>query len=102
MTIQSFIEKAIEGGWSPYARNVVAHELPLEQAVKAMRRSTRDAEILLDPLAWKAVGKVEGWPDEHWQGIYREYAEKNAIARMHRMIDALAEGKTIEQYLETL
>lgn len=59
----------------------------------------------LDPEAWKAVGKVEGWPgiDQPYQngdGKWREIPWWQF--NMHRLIDALAEGKTIEQYIETL
>jgi len=48
MSIKEFIEKAIEGGrYKDYG------EVP-----------TNGSEILLDPKAWEAVGKVEGWEDE--------------------------------------
>lgn len=60
--------------------------------------------VLLDPLAWQAVAKVEGWR----QGFY-EYGSANEavemapyMVKMHLMIDALCEGKTIEEYLATL
>jgi hypothetical protein len=105
MTIQSFIEKAIEGGWWPkpshYAIEFVEGE-PKETL-------TNYSAILLDPLAWKAVGKVEGWcegtpcqpngecSDCGFQGHQVEW-----LMRQHDMLDALADGKTIEQYLETL
>ena len=86
---KDFIEKAIKGGWK--------QSLP-----KFVLNTTIDINnIFLDPLAWQAVGKVEGWrtrkcekeiciPCNDWK-----YA-------MHRMIDALAEGKSVEQFLQTL
>lgn len=93
MTIQKFIDKAIEGGWTdafmranPHMEKEYLHE-------NYVARLARDIErVLLDPEAWKAMGKVEGWgpPLKVW------------LMCMHGMIDALAEGKTIEQYLETL
>lgn len=46
--------------------------------------------ILLDPEAWKAVGKVEEWA---------HYETKD---HFFYFIDAVWKGKTIEQYLETL
>jgi len=89
------------------------------------------AGIYLDPEAWKAVGKVEGWKEwyygwfvnkphggewkwvehkdgtVHWGGAPNE--APNIVTHqdgwkyhMHRMIDALNEGKTIEEFLETL
>lgn len=92
MKIITFIEKAIEGGWNHPKEDCSYCETPVEV-------------ILLDPLAWQAVGKVEGWQDV--QAGYREsdgliLYESGWKRRMHRMIDALAEGKTITQFLETL
>lgn len=117
MTIQQFIEKAIEGGWKaankPYLdrsetgwATVGFHEVSVNVLMW-------HHEILLDPEAWKAVGKMEGW-DSQWEvstGLLNEYgdvpmSEGKIIDRweyeMHRMIDALADGKSVEQYLETL
>lgn len=71
MTIKEFIEKAIEGGW-------------------IVRASLTHLEILFDPLAWKAVGKVAGW-DRH-----RTY--ENFIG----MAVDLWDGKTTEEYIATL
>lgn len=74
MTIQQFIEKAKLGGYSEYADDIRG--------------------MLLDSLAWKAVGKVEGWEanGDRYAWLYF----------MHRMIDALADGKTISDFLATL
>ena len=104
MTVQEFIEKAIEGGWS------------LGDMAPGFKIETRKADsgwwvvcetgktwahyplekVLLLPEAWMAVGKVEG--NEKWNHLdgtgYRD--------RMHRMIDALADGRTIESYLARL
>lgn len=80
MTIQQFIDKAIAGRWKyPSLQEVV------------FRKS-----IFLDPLAWQAVGRVDGWAGGE------ETAAMFARTQMHRMIDALADGKTIEEFLETL
>lgn len=66
--------------------------------------------ILLDPLAWKAVGKVLGWPTEDDEdrschcgacGYYKSYANEWK-ENMHRMIEDLCEGKTITEFLETV
>jgi len=82
MTIKDFINKAIEGGWMPDA------DTP-EIYYEGIRTNA-----LLDPLAWQAVGKVEGWEDRD--------TEPNWQNKMHQMIDALVEGKTLEEFIETL
>lgn len=129
MKIKQFIEKAIEGGW----------EQPLNKSVEDYTKSDI-AKTFLDPKAWEAVGKVEGWkkevcfwcgskesrggmtvstpdsPPEGWQtceGCGIDWMEKaefgidgNHIPEwkyiMHQMIDALCEGKTIEEFIKTL
>lgn len=105
MTIKEFIEKAIEGGWWTAWYNDGA----LERTKGEVADAGEYARILLDPLAWQAVGKVEGWPIKKVMR-YRisdgeRYSDKTVAAwehNMHCMIDALAEGKTIEQFLESL
>ena len=111
MTITQFIERAIEGGWGSglvpeHLRNATTIQLFMSD------QPAQKSVMLLDAYAWKAVGKVEGWckyavcaldgestcnRERHFAAYPGEY-----IYKMHRMIDALAEGKTIEQYLETL
>lgn len=139
MTIKSFIEKAIEGGWRwrefperPIVR--VSNEVP---GLVELWYDYKDGggnysriqpeSILLEPEAWKAVGKVEGWVERCMdcdgdvvRKMTPEYPNlphglswcpnrcprKNFMSgwhhKMHLMVTALAEGKTIEQYLETL
>jgi hypothetical protein len=107
MKIQEFIEKAVAGGWNKYAAEW--HDALGHGNVQCL------AHILLDPLAWQAVGKVEGWSEAYEysgtdpsdgpdvNGETPVYVNSDHWkARMHAMIDALAEGKTVEQYLETL
>lgn len=104
MTTQQFIEKAIEGGWTM--------EMVDKKHVMNLLPS-----IVLDPLAWQAVGKVEGWSeavcvgcgasnikdcDCHISHVPLPVTMELWLYNMHCMIDALADGKTIEQYLETL
>jgi len=84
MTIQAFIENAVQGG------------IPRD-AVDGVNVY----ELLLNPELWKAVGKVEGWNvHDNSRNLYE--AKPHWLYLQHRMIDALAEGKTLEQYLETL
>ena len=104
MTIKQFIEKAIEGGWKREDNMIgtVIENLEYDLPVPILQMNT----ILLDPEAWKAVGKVEGWN--------RKLAGSNSFIyddgelrpewhiKMMEMIDALAEGKSVEEFLETL
>lgn len=129
MTIKQFIEKAIEGGWKPESEATSISGLSTAEVLAKVYPE----RVLLDPFAWQAVGKVEGWdkeiPENHCEVCGEPMAEGETMFRyhgygmyvlnsgdcpkpplekrewrkeMHRMIDALAEGKTIEQYLETL
>lgn len=101
MTTQQFIEKAVEGGFHPSyievpeIKHMVYYGHPYPVYV-----------ILLDPLAWQAVGNVEGWEKLTINGYelkgVRGYDYSPWYLNMHRMIDALADGKTINQFLETL
>lgn len=136
MTIKEFIEKAIEGGWyRGYTLSVAEINGKIEGVLldpdgDAMVAKTTH-EILLDPLAWQAVGKVEGWGEAHPSdeeihtlkgmvnplgrlGGYKERMANKMLLKpkkeiisgwlyhMHRMIDALAEGKSVEQFLQDL
>ena len=129
MTIQQFIEKAIEGGWIfnvwfpmddwkfnarksviDFWRIIPEDKIPDRLKKHApsdwpkQRGSIPLQTILLDPLAWQAVGRVEGWrmrdEEDIFNGGYLE--EDEWLTKMHRMIDALAQGRSLEQYLETL
>lgn len=106
MTTKEFIEKAIEGGWRAKftvnglkmtSGNWEAHLMVAGQFSEAW---------FLDPLAWQAVGKIAGWPDKIWphsdvpKGL--PYKLPGYTWRMHRMVDTLCEGKTIEEFLNTL
>lgn len=105
--IQIFIEKSIEGGWKP---PTVEDSDEIPAAVRFY--SNYPYRVLLDPLAWQAVGKVEGWEGTAEYEI-REHANHESnlsidagwdwhIYQMHRMIDAIAERKTIEEFLSSL
>lgn len=122
MKIQQFIEKAIEGGYgghTQYRDKMDKEAWPKQVKIIARGMLKELHKILLDPEAWKAVGKVEGWEAKqhpYWRiSLYPEYdgiekqhplhVEKRLHvweARMYGMIDALVEGVSVEQYLETL
>lgn len=113
MQIKEFIEKAIEGGWAPPKRVDKSYEFVLQNNNGEVKNYSliTGADIFLDPLAWQAVGKVEGW---HQGDKLPTFAEKRLylyepiednyswLGNMHRMIDALAEGKSIEEFLGAL
>ena len=120
MTVKQFIEKAIEGGWfhpdwtrtDDFLKKV---EWRVDDGDFETRTEFSDgwntlfrmSDAFLDPEAWKAVGKVEGWPPDGWDFLepkmtLGQWGEQNWRGRMRGMIEALIEGKTIEQYLETL
>lgn len=102
---ETFIEKAIEGGYSP---------------LMGGDKMRSNEAILLDPLAWQAVGTTEGWGTTDGKcnkcgSAPRSWLLSSPVTcpecrtgrgewdwYMHRLIDALAEGKTIEEYLITL
>lgn len=55
MTIQDFLTKAIEGGWVKYWYTNVDHS---KQERVRLLADNCFAEILLDPLAWKALNNL--------------------------------------------
>lgn len=97
MDIKEFIEKAIEGGWRPLAQQ--NHDW---RDSEGTFHATHIDSVFLNPIAWQAVGKVEGWNVEVDKYDDPELIGKSYLSRMHDMIDALDDGKTIKQYLETL
>lgn len=123
MTKEEFIKKAIEGGYwhradyLEFEKDGLYHEKDGEGSHACLQ------SIVLDPKAWQAVGKVEGW-DERKEcfnckgtgfietktiGVvpcdtceYGLFPLKDWKYHMHRMIEALVDGKTIDKFLTTL
>lgn len=108
--VKEFIEKAIEGGWLPRStQNILVGRIPVSgvfveifsddpwiSSVRDRRQSIRIEEIMLDPLAWQAVGKVDGWSgsgDKAKDNLmrYSDFEEQHWKTYMHRFIDALIE-----------
>lgn len=82
MTEQQLIKAAIEGGWR---KEDIGKKLVKTEATLVLEKA------LLDPKFWQAVGKVEGWGGpEAW------------IYKMHEMIDALADGQSISEFVKGL
>jgi len=96
-----FVERAVEGGygdgWSGPSDEINTYF------------------VLLDPEAWKAVGRATGWSKTTGSGCGKEYFDAGRYAcecpnwsqdtwlhNWHRFIDALAEGKTVDESLEEI
>lgn len=112
MTIKEFTEAAIQGGWqTPY------YDVPDDHYGDIS--DSDDYKMFLDPKAWEAVGKVKGWgttgheqsgglvPPVMILGRYDRLSLGSIMWSvpqfyMHRMIDSLYEGKTLEEYIATL
>ena len=131
MTIQEAITKAVEGGWNAGTNWLAARSaspLPIidvecqdnMQIVRLVHENygnggskytTMGLQVaLLDPLFWQALGKSIGWNIQEKQysdpknptGHTRDYLISGWQYQMHRLIDHLAEGKSIESFFESL
>lgn len=122
--VNDFLRKAVLGGWDWLGSPRV--KLYIEKSHCSWPQMPAEI-MLMDPKAWQAVGKTMGWEKGRpfkqsvpaRTGPVRKDGTRSSypsVIRMqrtaprpnqwrkewHRMIDALAEGKTIEEYLETL
>ncbi len=111
---QQFIEDAIKGGWNPCEFSPITEVKtdegptgnPEFSATFCWLRNEEGegcgyhvTQILLDPLAWKAVGKTRGW---HKQ-LSDDWTEKDTVAmKMTDFVMFLADGKDIEQPLQAI
>ena len=92
---KEFIKKAIEGGWKDNLPNKY-YEYSYEAVLTRNHGLFHLTNIiLLEPSAWQAVGKVEGWKPvcmNHWEvdGCLAG-AQTGWLYNMHETIDALAE-----------
>ena len=102
--IQQFIEKALVGGWQPadrdsciigfYERHFAYQPQSMLQGRSSAIRMMAYEAVLLNPKVWQAVGKVEQW----YEGRYGP----EWLHHMRHMIDALAEGHTLEAYVQSV
>lgn len=109
MAIKKFIDTAIEGGLFidnqelEYDIMIGAWFIRVDAINKFAYSRVRQVciqEILLNPDSWKAVGKVEGWCEE--KDFKCDECADHYKWAMHRMIDALCEGKTFDDFIDTL
>jgi len=96
-----FIQRAIEGGWQPLDTLEFKGEVDYDI-------QNEKYQIFLTTEVWQAVGKVEEWDGNH--NSCNEYDDgqhdcngfPGFIDKMHGLIDALARGETIEDYLGSI
>jgi hypothetical protein len=101
--IQQFIEKAFVGGWQPsdrpfrivgfFERHFEYEPQSIQGRPSVIRMMVYEA-VLLNPKVWQAVGKVEHW----YEGRYGP----EWLHHMRTMIDALADGHTLEAYIQSV
>ncbi len=103
-SIQQFIEKAFVGGWQPADRDfriIGFYERHFEYQPQSVLQGRSSAiqmmvyeAVLLNPKVWQAVGKAEQWYEGHYGPEW--------LHHMRNMIDALAEGHTLEAYVQSV
>lgn len=96
MTIKTAIEKSVKGGYKVKGVN----DFDLEEWMDGFMIGY----VLLDPSFWKCLGKEMGWDRPV---TAKDRKEGMTLRRMylthwHRLIDHLAEGKSIESFFESL
>ncbi len=97
---KEFIEKAIDGGWKAPKGFIFHHTQGLVIQAHEGFVPVAIETILLDPLAWKAVGKTEGWSittykrrEKKIDGKWFELADDTYLYNMLEMIRVLDEDK---------
>jgi len=103
-SVKAFIEDAIKGGWNLYS-DMLSHSV---RVTEHNYETVALGSILLDPLAWQAVGKTRGW-DKHEGHRCRKYRDgelcmfgTEGLLKNLQFICHLADGKTIEEALISL
>lgn len=106
---ERFIRDAIEGGWAEIRSRIIwknpriTVELPDIQVHEgnATFYSTTE-KAMLDPDAWRAVGKVRGWGEV--TTLNHDTVQLFDVPRsyMHGLIDALCDGKSVGEYLAAI
>ncbi len=99
--LDRFAKSAIEGGWmcEPIKLKPIFRKIQNEIAIIGFENTGAFADVpmallLLDPKAWEAVGKVQGW-----EGL--EDAPAWAY-KMHLFVDGLIKGSSKERALDMI
>lgn len=113
---QRFIELAVDGGWQNFKAIGYGDTKCSDCSVSDIKSISY---IFLDPLAWQAVGKSLGWTRKEKLCVcgvskvsgtgfccakcgsyeYRLIDKSSHDVMMHRFIDLLISGKSIDQAL---
>ena len=108
MRIEEAIKKAIKEGWKPGGIAIEPIQKVLSHYAENWEYPTTDASF------WKSLGKAVGWPNHyHLQlggGVTpcdkRDDMGPHSVsgwrAHWHRFIDHLADGKSAEEFFESL
>jgi hypothetical protein len=90
MTTQEALTKATEVGY---------HMRSTDATAKESRSSSRVGvqAMVLDPIFWFALGWALGWHEQQGGGYDQWWREP-----WHRCVDCVAEGKTPDDFFETL
>lgn len=104
--MEKAIKKAIEGGYRCIEKNCNRFKFAdgspdlLENRIEHIKANIY--QTFLDPLFWQALGKSEGWGEDHlcWECGAEEGGGYKA--HWHSFIDHLAEGKGIHSFFEKL
>lgn len=120
--METAIKRAIEGGWNMQTAYITVERRQLENGIDELAQLSIH-KVLLDPLFWQCLGKSLGWGSggHNWDtaGTTCDYCgamdgdddpqpatgayDKCWKYHWHRLIDALAAGKTADEYFnETL
>lgn len=102
MTREKFLEDVVAGG---YGEPNGVDWLKIGYPIYINGRRETFEHVILNPKAWEAVGKAEGWDEGELVIDYRDGHnpwDSNWKLNMHYMIDYLCEGKTIDEALESL
>lgn len=91
-SIQAFVEDAIYGGWRA--------DDPMQSEYFDMVGYV----AFLDPEMWKAVGRTRAWPVIKMIDVRRgsETSQHYWLYQQHRFIDALADGKSLSESLDSI
>lgn len=121
MTIKQAIEKAVEGGWNE--KTFSAEHLNLRVANTEIGSIDMPLDcVFLDPLFWQALAYGLGWDVKdglmrckNYNPEYNEPGERGCFSdkceyagykdfryEWHRLIDHLAEGKSITHFFSTI
>ena len=101
-----YLEKAIEDAMGAgYVPSWIKESTTEHWFGFSQNQTMSISQTILDPQFWQCLGKSRGWEKRiTFYNSFIDGKENNDQWRleMHRFIDALAEGRTIESFFESL